>query len=439
VINLSRTITLLALSAVQGIAVAGGSFHVTPGGSANSHGTRAHPWSLEFALSHPKPVGPGDTIWVHGGTYAGAFTSTLQGAPGNPIVVRRYPGEQVVLDNPEGVDGFVLYTQGAYTWFWGFEVRNSSASMINNPGVSMDGPGQKLINLVIHDHPGSGITCFSSAADAEVYGCLIYYNGSQTSVPGKAYGIYTQNDAATPKTFRENIVPFSWSFGLHAYTEGNRLDRFVWEGNVIYNSGILWRGSQFERNFFLGSAKVVASDDTFRDNHSYYPEAPSAGARNTFGYFAGTRNLALTGNWFVGGVFEVTGEKPTIRENTFYRTRGPVAPGNTELDAPSGIHVFVRPNAFDKGRANIIIYNWDRAPTVRVDASGTGLTQGEKYEVRDALNWPGLPLTTGTYTGDSIAIPMTGLFPAMPYRTPAVRPEHTAPEFGVFIILRAAR
>lgn len=433
-----RTACVLLVPAVSALSIAGGSFHVAPGGNVNTPGTRAHPWSLGFALSHPRPVMPGDTIWVHGGTYSGVFTSTLNGAPGNPIVVRRYPGERVILDNPEGIDGFVLFTQGSYTWFWGFEVRNTSGSMVNNAGVSMDGPGQKLINLVIHDHPGSGITCFSAAADAEVYGCLIYFNGSQSSVPGKAYGVYTQNDAGTTKTFRENVIPFSWSYGLHAYTEGNRIDRFVWEGNVIYNSGILWRGSQYERNFFLGSARVVASDDTFLDNHSYYPAAPSAGARNTFGYFAGTKNLVVTGNWFVGGAFEVTGENPTIRGNTFYRTTGSLAPGNATLASPSGANVFVRPNVYEKGRATIIIYNWDRARTVSVDASGTGLTAGDTYEVRDALDWPGLPVAKGEYTGDSIAIPMTGLFPAMPYRTPAVRPEHTAPEFGVFIILRAA-
>lgn len=421
------------------LTISGGRFHVAPEGTTGGPGTRGRPWTLTYALAHPPSVRPGDTIWIHGGTYIGAFTSTLRGAPGNPVVVRQFPGERAILDNAEGIDAFGLYARGGYTWFWGFEVRNSGNAGNNDPGVSMDGPGEKLINLVIHDHPGSGITSYSAAPDAEIYGCLIYYNGAQTDVPGKAYGIYTQNDAGRVKAFRENVIPYSWSFGIHAYTEGSRIDNFVWEGNVVYNSGILWRGTQFERNFFIGSRDIVADRNVYRDNHSYYPARPSAGARNTFGYFAGTSHLEVTGNWFVGGAFDVTGDHPVVTGNTFYRTSGFTGEGNTYLSAPTGTKVFVRPNAYDPGRANIIIYNWSHDPTVAVDVSTSGLKPGEQYEIRDALNWPGVPVASGTYDGRAVAIPMTGLFAATPSRAPAVPPEHTAPEFGVFILLPAVR
>ncbi len=424
---------------VPSLTFSGGHFHVAPQGAIGGPGTRSRPWTLTYALSHPPAVRPGDTIWIHGGTYVGAFTSTLRGAPGSPVVIRQYPGERAILDNAEGIDGFGLYARGGHTWFWGLEIRNSGTAPYNNPGVSMDGPGEKLINLIIHDHPGSGITSYSAAPDAEIYGCLIYYNGGQSDVPGKAYGIYTQNDAGRVKTYRENVIPYSWSFGIHAYTEGSHIDNFLWEGNVVYNSGILWRGTQFERNFFIGSRNVVANDNVYRDNHSYYPPRPSAGARNTFGYFAGTSNLVVTGNWFVGGDFDVSGVNPVIKGNTFYRTAGFHDEANTYLRSPTGTNIFVRPNAYERGRAHIIIYNWNRAGTVNVDVAGAGLQPGDRYEVRDALNWPGLPVAIGEYHGGTIAIPMTGLFAATPYRTPKISPEHTAPEFGVFILLPAGR
>ena len=431
------TVLSLLLLSVCLQAGAGARFHVSPGGRANGSGSSSDPWDLQTALNHPAAVHPGDTIWVHGGLYAGFYRNNLNGAQGNPIIVRQYPGERAVLDNVGGTKEFGLNMSGSYTWFWGLEVRNTSSSTWNITGVAMGGPGQKLINMIIHDNLATGVTSFSVAADAEVYGCLIYFNGRETEDPtNRGYGIYTQNDAGRVKTFKENIIPYSWGFGVHAYTEGNRIDNFLWEGNVIYNSGILWRGTQFERNFFIGSTTVMADANTYRDNHSYYPASPSAGARNTFGYQAGTTNLVLTGNWFVGGAFDVSGTTPTITGNTFYRTNGFSGTGNTYLTSPSGTNVFVRPNVYEPGRANIIIYNWSRAATVNVNVAGTGLQVGDNYEVRDALNWPGLPVVSGQYNGGTIAIPMAGLFTVMPYRTPEVRPTHTSPEFGVFILLR---
>ncbi|MEW6511413.1 MAG: T9SS type A sorting domain-containing protein [Bacteroidota bacterium] len=415
-----------------------GQFHVAPTGRPGGNGSRNDPWDLQTALNQPAAVRPGDTLWLHGGLYSGTFRSNLNGTQSQPIIVRQYPGERAILDNVAGVKEFGLYISGSYTWFWGFEVRNTSSSIWNISGVAMGGPGQKLINMIIHDNLATGVTSFSAAADGEVYGCLIYFNGRETEdQTNRGYGIYTQNNVGRVKPFKENIIPFSWGFGLHAYTAGNKIDDFLFEGNVIYNSGILWRGSQYERNFFIGSddTSVVAADNIFRNNHSYYPATPSAGARNTFGYFGGTRNLVLTGNWFVGGAFDVSGTNPTITGNTFYRTNGFSGSGNTYLTSPSGTNIFVRPNAYEGGRANIIIYNWSRASSVSVDLSAAGLRPGDGFVVRDALNWTGPAVVTGTYTGSSVAIPMTGLSVATPVGTPAVTPTHTAPEFGTFVIL----
>jgi hypothetical protein len=363
------------------------------------------------------------------------FTSRINGQSGKPVLVMQYPGERAVLDNVAGANAIGLSLSGSYTWYIGFEVRNSSSSIFNVSGVAMGGQGQKLINMIVHDNLSSGITSFSSAPDAEVYGCLIYFNGRETQVDGHAYGIYTQNDAGRVKTFRENVIPFTWSYGIHAYTEANRIDNFLFEGNVVYNSGLLWRGTQFERNFFIGSTMVMADANTYLGNHAYYPSSPSGGSRNTFGYQAGTTNLVVTGNWFVGGVFDVSGTSPVITGNTFYRTSGFSGSGNTFLSSPTGTNVFVRPNAYQPGRANIIIYNWSRASSVNVDVSAAGLQSGDDFEVRDALNWFGTPVASGQYAGAPIAIPMTGLTMATPVGTPAVTPTHTAPEFGVFILL----
>ena len=46
-------------------------------------------------------------------------------------------------------------------------------------------------------------------------------------------------------------------------------------------------------------------------------------------------------------------------------------PANTYASSrPTGVKVFVRPNHYEPGRANITIYNWDKAATVDVSLAG---------------------------------------------------------------------
>src|SRR5438876_898900 len=67
-------------------------FHVTTGGSKGGDGSAAAPWDLPTALAAPAAVKPGDTIWVHGGTYKVALgISNLAGTDGAPVTVRAVP------------------------------------------------------------------------------------------------------------------------------------------------------------------------------------------------------------------------------------------------------------------------------------------------------------------------------------------------------------
>jgi hypothetical protein len=103
---------------------------------------------------------------------------------------------------------------------------------------------------------------------------------------------------------------------------------------------------------------------------------------------------------------------------------------------PTGVWTFVRPNKYEPGRANIVIYNWDRSARVAVDVSNS-IARGARYEVRDAQNFFGPPVASGTYTGAPLDIPMTGLTPGSPNGAVPTAPKHSAPEFGAFILLPA--
>ena len=422
-------------------------YHVTTTGTSSGTGALLRPWSLAHALTHPSAVQPGDTIWVHGGTYVGHFTSDLTGTSSKPIIVRAFGDERVTLEDRTGAD-FNLTLHGGYAWFWGFEVRSTSANRTNRSGIIMAAPGLKCINMVIHDCLGSGVNPFKEAVDAEVYGCLVYYNGRQTERPGYAYGSYTQNVQGR-KLIRDNIYHHNWSMGIHAYESGGAdLDNMLFEGNAIFNNGVFYEPGKFKANVFLGGdAGHTADNNEFRNNYTYYSPSPGAGQANVIGHVSGARSTKLIGNfWISPGYYAInlnsTGN--TITGNVFLGFLDGVSrttyTDNTYYTSwPSRADdIIVRPNAFEPGRGHVYAYNWDQSGSIAANLSPI-LRSGDRFEVRDALNYYGSPVASGTYAGGTISIPMTGLKASAPEGNPVTPPIHPAPRFGAFVVVSTSR
>src|SRR5215475_14047196 len=77
-------------TAIQNSAPTTGIF-VAPNGRPGNSGSKGSPMDLATALAPRSPVRPGDTIWLRGGVYRGAFESAINGSAGAPITVRAYP------------------------------------------------------------------------------------------------------------------------------------------------------------------------------------------------------------------------------------------------------------------------------------------------------------------------------------------------------------
>jgi hypothetical protein len=107
----------------------------------------------------------------------------------------------------------------------------------------------------------------------------------------------------------------------------------------------------------------------------------------------------------------------------------------TTANKPAGVKVFVRPNKYEAGRANICIFNWDNADSARVDISSVQ-SIGDRYEVRDAQNFYGEPAVSGTYAGGSITIPLNLTVVAPVIGAPATPFVHTPREFNAFVLLK---
>jgi hypothetical protein len=429
----------------------GRELYVAPDGKRYHKGTKEEPYDLETIFGDPRIAQPGDVVWLRGGTYNVAVTSELTGTPEAPIIVRGYPGERVIL-NASSRTQAALTAKGSDTWYWDLEVTDTSPERIANTpsyttglrttSVIVFGSRTRFINMVVHDGE-QGFGFWSLSQDSELYGNLIYNVGFEAGDRGHGHSIYVQNEKGT-KRIIDNILFNGHSFGVHGYTERGFLDNIEIEGNTAFNHGVLSRSGAMV-NYLIRSKNEAAKNPVLVDNYGYFSEPHQGRIAELWAPLAmkSCTNLLLTGNYFaapLGVALTATCQSVrAIRDNTFLGEVRGIEPSeyadNTYLTSrPTGVKVFVRPNRYERGRANITIFNWDKRPTVDVDVDAAGLKHGEAFELRDAQNYFGSPVVSGTYRGGSLSVPMNGTAVSMPAGTVAVPPKHTSPEFGVFIL-----
>jgi hypothetical protein len=420
----------------------GRTFHVSPSGSSGGDGSTARPYDLATILANGGPARGGDTIWLHGGTYRGAWGSYLTGTTDAPIILRQYPGDRAILDGNDPAaenQGAVLAIYGANTTYWGFEITSSRGDRVDQKqpsspaGITMLGSSNiKLINLIVHDLPGNGMGLWSENTGAEIYGSIVYYNGLNQF----DHGMYIQNRTGL-KQITDNVIFRGAGHGIHAYGSGAAfLDDIQLDGNTLFNNGELTGGTQ--RNILVGG-DTVAHRPRVTSNSTYYPSTQGA---NNLGYAAGCTDAVVTDNAFAGGdALELINCTPTqmarnqLRGFWLPQNMPDLFPDNSYTPGiPTGTQVVVRPNRYESGRALVTIFNWDMQSRVSVDISKIGLTNGDHYNLIDPQNLGAGAIETGTYSGSSITVPMTGLTTARPVWQLGVPAPHTPPEFGVFLI-----
>lgn len=468
-------------------ATTGRQWYVTPGGTASGDGSMSRPWSLAAALAGPSSVRPGDTIWVRGGTYgtnSAQTNSRLAGTAAAPITVRAYPGERATI-----LGGLAAYSP--YTWYWGLEITNTNSNRTSSRGGSAcmdiyDSAGIRVINMILHDCD-QGIGFWRAATGStEAHGNVIYYNGYQDGGTdrGHGHGIYTQNISGNPRVLSDNIIFDQFGLGIQAYgSSSTYVQDITTEGNILFNNGSISRDAQLVDNIlFAGGAFLDRI--TVKDNYTYHTTAAGRGySRLGWPWSEKNGTLVSTGNYWVNGApaLEVWNwDRATFTGNTVYSaSAGTVvlklmsgqSAGNYTWDgnryygsgkftygstgcsfaswksatgkdgsstyssgAPAGVWAFARPNKYETGRGNVVVYNWARQNAVEVNVSSI-LKAGAQYEVRDAQNFFGSPIVTGTYNGGTISIPMTGTAKARPVGSVPNVPAHTGMEFGAFVIL----
>jgi len=119
---------------------------------------------------------------------------------------------------------------------------------------------------------------------------------------------------------------------------------------------------------------------------------------------------------------------------------------------PTGKRIKIIPNKYEAKRANIVIYNWDayadqkgnfKSPCTGACATATidlsiVFSSGDPFVIRDAQNFGGPPVVSGSYSGP-LSVPLTGLAKAAVMNIQKsdgsqVVPAHTAPGYGAFVV-----
>jgi hypothetical protein len=364
------------------------------------------------------------------------------------------------------------------------EVLNSNTNRIpdRGHGFYILGPNTKIIHCVIHD-TGNGIGAWQEAPDTELTGNIIYYNGYQDVAPdrGHGHGIYTQNLTGR-KTIRNNIIFSQFGKGIQAYAASGPLFHFDAYHNIVFNNGGSSRTTEPDDNLLFGGY-TSAQDVNVLSNVSH--SFSGGGVENRFGYAFdsisnGNNGLLVSGNYFSGGgadwvawwtnaivtnnIFKndqssltyrtdgITVQTVVFNYNTYYSggawvvnetniynfSQWKSATGfdsnstkSSEASAPSTV-VYIFQDPYTSGLAQISIFNWSTQNVVSVDFSSV-LSVGQNYVLRNAQDYFGSPVLSGTYVGGSVGVPMTNLSYTLPLGVTNIPPQ-SWPSFNAFVV-----
>ena len=405
---------LFILGAETQSAPASRTWHVSPSGTIDAPGSASRPLDLATALAGAAGrITPGDTVWLHAGRYLGSFQTALTGLPDRPIVFRAWPGERATIDG-------TLKADGAYLVFWGFEIEQREPTILDTYGLQARTRGGRFINLVIHDAGTMGVSFWSPAEDAELYGCIIYNNGTHENLD---HGVYVHNERGA-KVLADNVLFNNLTYGIHVFAGRNNLpqDSIRLEGNIVFNNGTIAR-RPVRGNVIVGG-DVPMSDMEVLDNLLYYSGRDGENLRLGYGFVANGA-LVARGNYLLGGARALRNEAwPMARLERNILAQEPEAT------------VVTRPNRYEPGRAFIAVVNPSRAPTVRVSLSGV-LRTGQRYQVRNVQDPFGAPVASGTFTGELVSFPMSGVAPPVPLGRAMAPAPRTGPAFDVFLVTAA--
>ena len=390
---------------------------VSPAGAVANAGSMASPWNFASAMTgHSGSIQPGDTIYLMDGVYyvdrslsMACQPVKLIGTSDQPITIRPAPGARVRIDGGLAVGGWDpnhpwLHFATGYLTIRDLEIFNSDwiQPVVSHQTGSWpsdvpsalgglrtyNGEGNKYINLVIHDVE-QGMSIWEHDANMEAYGNIVYNCG--WTAPDRSHGhcVYTQNRYGV-KTYTENLYhtlnPDGQS-SMNVYSSGDTgyTNNFLVQRNVAYGGGklLVGGGRPSEGMRVLGNLlyKTPLWNGYYFSIRNIQYEVRDNLVFGENMHFFNIQNLVESNNVVVEG------------QKIYYQTQTvrTTLPG---IPRPAQPWVYVAPNAHEAGRANVVIFNWQRAGSVQVDFQGV-IGPNQPFRLMDPKAFYGTPVFQG--------------------------------------------
>jgi Right handed beta helix region/Protein of unknown function (DUF1565) len=282
----------------------GGQYYVDgQSGSDSNAGTLAAPWRTITKAWNAVPFG--STINVRAGTYSTqTYLSGRSASAANPITIRAYPGETVILRNDSSAGAAVYIDRSSGVRIQGFRITNPSSDgikVLNSSDIelvsnSVYGNGNQGIIV-----GGGGSTAPTYSKNVQLWSNRIYSNGALSYTPfqhGVYYGATGSNTdgiqhGAVGGVIANNVF-YDQPTGFHIQV-GSQVDGVIITNNTFTTASNtsdanLGNAIQFygEGNQFAPKNVLVVNNaiafNAHRGVHGAGPSMPSNVVRNNLAY-----------------------------------------------------------------------------------------------------------------------------------------------------------
>lgn len=479
------------------------------GNQINTGETESSTWSLSYALSGSAPLLPGDSLILLDGVYEGNYVSNINGTIEKPIYILPKNENKAIIDvSKNRTTGTGLTVNGTYTWIIGIHVtsssliRRSEASNGFSPvpyesGIAVFGDNNKVINCWIYDVVGGGLELWRTGRNVEVYGSVIFNNGSQDQSRGTGHGMYIQHDEPNqPKLIENNVVFQNASQGINIFTTNPENKGIKVFRNVSFNTGIIATFDPFlfrpPHNLTIGSQNNLSSEmevafnlfysdlqgqrlstndvsnvtigRTFSPNRniSFYNNILFGGrnvvefqpleglifkenklinAHGNFFAFLGNVSSFPNALWDLNGYSNLANFPKPFQGFNFQEWKTGFAPFDSNsqysISPPSSLReVLITQNKYDSARFFVSVLNFTDAEAVFLDFSNYPELKGSEYVISDLQN-PFDPeqKASGSFQGNTIMFPMNWTKSLQPKGNMPFTVVHTDLTFGAFLLV----
>jgi parallel beta-helix repeat protein len=239
--TMAVTMAVTTTAALAGPALAG-TYHVAPHGSDRGKGSEDRPWkTLIHAVNQ---LGPGDTLIVAPGRYAGFYLRKRNsGTPGARVRIVARDGAIIDRMLGNGKDGINI-EYASYIDVEGFTVTNAPRAGIR----AVECLGVRIRNNKTHDNGRWGI--FTGFCDD------LLIENNEMSGSRREHGVYVSNSSRNP-IIRGNRI------------HGNAMNGIHTNGDASMGRGGMTTGALIENNIIYGNGRkggAAINNDGIRDS-----------------------------------------------------------------------------------------------------------------------------------------------------------------------------